>query len=142
MTDKEKRDAAVDAFAAAIKDRLDQQAAKGYSGWDGAYPTDKMCCELEEDVYRFRTTRSACLAVDIGARAMMLHFRGGSGKPASVLPEPAYPDYSKSPEIAAVELLDGAYDVVELWSAKTPAQAVWKKAWMAKARELGATPSW
>ena len=54
----------------------------------------------------------------------------------------AYPVYSQKPEVAAVELLDGAYDIVEIWKAETPAQIAWKTAWLAKAKELGANPSW
>jgi hypothetical protein len=50
--------------------------------------------------------------------------------------------YSKKPEVAAIELLDGAYDIIEIFDAKTPAQIAWKKAWLIKARELGANPSW
>lgn len=52
------------------------------------------------------------------------------------------PTYSSDPSVALVELIDGAYDIVELWDAKTPAQITWKKAWMKKAKELGAEPSW
>lgn len=52
-----------------------------------------------------------------------------------------YPEYSKDQRKAAVELIDGAYDVVELWQAESPAQVAWKAAWLAKAKELGATPS-
>jgi hypothetical protein len=73
MTDKEKRDAAVDAFAAAIKARLDEQAAAGYTGWDGGYPTDALCWAIRDD--SDTTSRALAKAVDIGARAMMLHFR-------------------------------------------------------------------
>jgi hypothetical protein len=52
------------------------------------------------------------------------------------------PIYSTKPEVALVELIDGAYDIIEIWKAESPAQIAWKKAWMAKARELGAHPSW
>ena len=52
------------------------------------------------------------------------------------------PIYSTRPEVALVELIDGAYDIIEIWDAKSPAQIAWKKAWMSKARELGAYPSW
>lgn len=82
MTDKQKRDAAVDAFAIAIKARLDEQAAKGYAGWDGDYATDTLADELHHDAgmvlaaigmgVQWRRDR---WIVDIGARAMMLHFR-------------------------------------------------------------------
>jgi len=73
MTDKEKRDAAVDAFAQAIKDRLDQKAAKGFTGWDGAYPSDALGGEIADDSHTVERAARKC--VDIGARAMMLHYR-------------------------------------------------------------------
>jgi hypothetical protein len=78
VTDKEKRDAAVDAFAAAIKARLDEQAAKGYTGWDGGYPSNVLRAEIVNDAahgYRHKTDEKT---VDIGARAMMLHFRSSN----------------------------------------------------------------
>lgn len=76
MTDKQKRDAAVDAFAAAIKTRLDEQAAKGYTGWDGDYPTDALAGEIADDACTVERASRKC--VDIGARAAMLHARRGS----------------------------------------------------------------
>lgn len=39
------------------------------------------------------------------------------------------------------ELIDGAYDVVELWKVETPAQRKWRVEWLEKARKVGATPS-
>ena len=100
MTDKQKRDAAVDAFAIAIKARLDEQAAKGYAGWDGDYATDTLADELHHDAgmvlaaigmgVQWRRDR---WIVDIGARAMMLHFRtsnaAGQGRREATYPEPA-----------------------------------------------------
>jgi hypothetical protein len=76
MTDKEKRDAAVDAFAADIKKRLDEQATKGYTGWDGVYPAQDLCAQIKQDtaalfIWPFQPRK----IIDIGARAMMLHFR-------------------------------------------------------------------
>jgi hypothetical protein len=38
-------------------------------------------------------------------------------------------------------LIDGCYDVVELWKGETPAQADWRRKWLASARECGATPT-
>jgi hypothetical protein len=38
--------------------------------------------------------------------------------------------------------LDGAYDIIEIWKAESPAQIAWKQAWLTKAKELGANPSW
>lgn len=46
--------------------------------------------------------------------------------------------YSSKPEVAAIELIDGAYEIVELSKAETPAQKKWKAGWLAKAKELGA----
>lgn len=50
--------------------------------------------------------------------------------------------YSTDPQQALLELVDGAYDIIELWKPETPAQIEWRRAWMEKARELGAQPSW
>jgi hypothetical protein len=78
VSDKEKRDAAVDAFAGAIKARLDEQAAKGYSGWGGEYPYYALCDEIAGDAIcasQHKTADCGRYAIDIGARAMMLHFR-------------------------------------------------------------------
>ena len=38
-------------------------------------------------------------------------------------------------------LVDGAYDIIEIWDAKTPEQIKWKKEWMALAIDNGAYPS-
>ena len=73
MTDKQRRDAAVDAFAEAIKTRLDEKAAKGYTGWDGEYPSDALAGEIADDACTVERAARKC--VDIGARAAMLHFR-------------------------------------------------------------------
>jgi len=90
--DKARRDAAVDAFTTAVKVRLDEQAAKGYTGWDGDYPTDKLARELAEDVADLRnnlpigsfhmTLNNVLIkrVVDIGARAMMLHYRSSNAR--------------------------------------------------------------
>jgi len=40
----------------------------------------------------------------------------------------------------AIELVDGAWEVVELYKPKSPAQAAWKRDWLRKAREVGAGP--
>ena len=39
-----------------------------------------------------------------------------------------------------LSLVDGAYDIIELWKAETPFQQAWKDQWMKEARELGAIP--
>lgn len=79
MTDKEKRDKAVDAFAVRMKARLDEKAAEGYSGWDGAYPWAPLCGEIITDATTLGPgivgPAEEHLPVDIGTRAMMLWFR-------------------------------------------------------------------
>lgn len=45
------------------------------------------------------------------------------------------------PELSMLELVDGAYDIVELWPALTPVQKIWKKKWLECARKHGANPS-
>ena len=51
--------------------------------------------------------------------------------------------YSSSKAKALVELIDCAYEIVEVWNvADSPYNKAWKAAWLAKARELGAEPSW
>ena len=88
MTDKQKRDAAVDAFATAIKARLDEKAAEGYTGWDGDYAANALAAELQDDAdfmvlvtaNGIKRKQRCALAVDIGARSMMLHFRTSNAR--------------------------------------------------------------
>ena len=53
--------------------------------------------------------------------------------------ESGYPEYSDRKEDAMMELIDGAYDIIQLFVAESPSQKVWKERWLAKARELGAS---
>jgi hypothetical protein len=39
-------------------------------------------------------------------------------------------------EIELMELVDGAYDIIELAKSESPAQVEWRKNWLAKARRL------
>lgn len=39
-------------------------------------------------------------------------------------------------------LIDGCFDIVEIWKATTPAQIVWKKQWIERALAVGATRDW
>ena len=41
---------------------------------------------------------------------------------------------------SAVSLVDGAYEIVELFKPQSPAQAKWRESWMAQARGIGAGP--
>ena len=45
-------------------------------------------------------------------------------------------DYMETKIGAALTLIDGAYNIVELWEAKTPYQKQWKKRWLATAKKL------
>jgi hypothetical protein len=56
--------------------------------------------------------------------------------------EPTPPRFSADPAKALLELVDAAYDLVEIYdTGDSPYNRVWKKAWLQKARELGASPS-
>ncbi len=70
--DKVKRDAAVDAYAEAIKSRLDDKAKEGYVGWDGEYQTDDLIDEIVEDAPRLYSPTGTTAVIDIGARCMMV----------------------------------------------------------------------
>jgi hypothetical protein len=60
----------------------------------------------------------------------------------TALAEPPMYSFSKDPEKAAIELIDGAYDLIEIFKPQSPAQNQWRLAWLKKAKELGAQPSW
>ena len=47
----------------------------------------------------------------------------------------------KDPQ-AALQLIDGAYEIVEIHPPGGPAGVKWKKEWLAAARYMGASPSW
>jgi hypothetical protein len=52
--------------------------------------------------------------------------------------EPLWSLDEKTRENRAVSLVDGAYDVVELWEPTNPAQKKWKRDWLRGAWALGA----
>lgn len=54
-----------------------------------------------------------------------------------VVTEFANPELNKGNE-EMLSLIDGAYDIVELYKAKSPAQKKWKQEWLKKARKFGA----
>lgn len=80
--DIEKLNAAVDAFAGAMKERFQQKVKEGYTGWDGDYPTQNILEEIKRDAEflhedhcwetRFKPGK---LSVDIANRCMMLWYR-------------------------------------------------------------------
>jgi len=87
MTDKQKRDAAVDAYAAEIKARLDAMAAEGYCGWAGSFPEEALLHSLGSDAgFVQRRDLGAgerrTALVDIGGTAMILWFRSGQAEAA------------------------------------------------------------
>ena len=41
-----------------------------------------------------------------------------------------------------LELVDGVYELVELYKPESPAQEAWKRNWLEKARKAGAGPEW
>jgi len=50
--------------------------------------------------------------------------------------------FSKAPNTAALELIDGAYDLIEVYKPEGAYNIQWRNAWLAKARELGACADW
>jgi hypothetical protein len=44
--------------------------------------------------------------------------------------------FSKKPDTASLELIDGVIDIIELYEPTSPAQAQWKQSWLTKAKEL------
>jgi hypothetical protein len=54
-------------------------------------------------------------------------------------PKPIWHDYSKR-ELDMLSLIDGCYEVIELYKPQSPSSQVWKENWLRKARKLGATP--
>jgi len=78
VSDKDKRDAAVDDFAKAMKARLDEKAAQGYTGWDEHYPAGKLAHEIYNDAARILPETGGWndkKGIDIANRAMMLWYR-------------------------------------------------------------------
>ena len=49
--------------------------------------------------------------------------------------------YKTDKERELLELVDGCYEVIELYKPQSPSQVAWKKNWLEKARKLGAS-SW
>jgi hypothetical protein len=72
----------------------------------------------------------------------MKHKQHNSSRCLHPICSAAGPVYSRKPEVAAIELIDGAYDIIELWKPQSPSQEAWRNAWLVKAKELGAHPSW
>lgn len=62
---------------------------------------------------------------------------GEEGK-RETLSEEIVPEYTVREEEMR-SLIDGCYEIVELFKAESPAQIAWKKKWLAKAREFGAS---
>lgn len=65
--------------------------------------------------------------------------------PKESLPKPLKApmvQFSKAPQTAAIELIDAAYELVEIYKPEGAYNTQWRQAWLAKARELGAGPDW
>ena len=41
-----------------------------------------------------------------------------------------------------LELVDGAYELVEVYKPDSPAAEAWRRNWLEKARKAGAGPDW
>lgn len=44
-----------------------------------------------------------------------------------------------SKEMELLELVDGCFEIIEIWKPQSPAQKEWKERWLEKARKLGAS---
>lgn len=64
---------AVDDFAAAMKERLEDKLDEGYTGWADTWPVDKLEKEIEQDIYRLCNGEPQ--EIDIACRAMFLWYR-------------------------------------------------------------------
>ena len=63
-------------FCEEVEKRLIQKNTEGYTGWDGSYPTERLCKEMTNGALgteRGYGGKKEC--VDIAARAMMIHRR-------------------------------------------------------------------
>ncbi len=117
MTPQQKRDAAVDAFAAAMKARLDWAAANGRAGWDDEkiYSSDRCRSDLAEDATDMDINgewAKDLQAIDIAARCMFLWYR--AEKPVLSPPAPSEregrePASSLSPFFIRVRDAHGTY---------------------------------
>ena len=88
MNDREKRHAAVDEFAKAMKERLDWAAdEKEHTGWDGAYAKEFLAQEMADDASTLALgvsediidDQDPLLSLDIANRAMFLWWRWHKG---------------------------------------------------------------
>jgi hypothetical protein len=77
MTPKEKRDAAIDAFAAAMKASLDWAAEHGRTGWDdeAVYSLDDCRSDMADDALNIDLLQEDSKTVDIANRCMFLWYR-------------------------------------------------------------------
>lgn len=50
-----------------------------------------------------------------------------------------YPDGLRDAYEDARSLIDGCYEIIEIWKAETPSQAEWKRKWLESARKHGAS---
>lgn len=97
-------DAAVDAFAAAMKAKLAKKRAEGYGGWNTSECTQEMLSAM------LRNHVSKGDPVDVGNLAMMLHQRGEGIQPAQPSDSQAEPSdteiSTKAVEAAMTEWLE------------------------------------
>lgn len=109
----------------------DQQS--GFGGVDGAICSpDAYDTPETDDQYMECRGHHCCVPADFARR--LERERNEARKALETLAEKC----SKE----CFELMDGAYDIIEMWKAQSPSQIAWKKSWLTKARELGANPSW
>lgn len=82
-----------------------------------------------------KTPRSSTETLIAAMRILSRDIQSGDGVANAAIAEAA----QRLDEMQS--LIDGAYDIVEIWPARSDAQIAWRKDWMEKARAAGAQPS-
>lgn len=113
--DQHPDDAAVDRFAAAMKEKLTLTRAKGRGGWD-----DPEQCSVDDLTSMLRNQANGGDPIDAGNFAMMIHQRGGRIAP---------PAYARADAIEAAELQTVLMDTFSHYRPEYPAGIIaWAKA--------------
>lgn len=113
--DQHPDDAAVDRFAAAMKEKLTLTRAKGRGGWD-----DPEQCSVDDLTSMLRNQANGGDPIDAGNFAMMIHQRGGLIAP---------PAYARADAIEAAKLQAVLMDTFSHYRPEYPAGIIaWAKA--------------
>lgn len=96
---------------------------------------------MKPDEFADKVARSTFEAINGALKDKQTGVRFGPGAPNKLRDSLLWwfkRDQSKHDEM--LSLIDGCYEVVELWNATTPSQIEWKRNWLERARAMGAQP--